>query len=604
MIWLVLFIFFFNGICITNGFPVDMSSKELVNTNNTQSTSTTTPQIQEDSIKGNFMATSKFWGPILSALLLFIVGVFVNFRKLIVNFSDGYRKTYKKRYDDCHKIHSNWWSYLSFCGIGSSLRIFFSQFNSIWNICKKKNVKDRTVTVSSWSGIFKTCPKLSWKDVLEMMRSYDKYFLHHYNFCSYEECPHDDYKFCCGLMMEPVYYFVVVDWNSKNQGKYEIQNLTLEDNVALTVMDRDHRPPGYANLPNEQPNSELKKSLEDMKGQFKKICLVLLNFPTEISENHAAIKAIHNFITDYNVKLIYKSWVETSRDEVESSTDNVNDSLPLLEPGTHSHYETVKPSNEDYMKSKPRSSTHGKPKEYKPAHNKTNVGNMDPCKISSNGTVVVDETTPLEETPAKKRQSKDADFFNKPLDDLKFTELCKKLDSALPPCNVDAVARACDFTLEEMVQLQLHRAGGGSPALTFLRTLVLSEEGERSIEDLKECFKAKKIPKAALNVLKTFSDVDHICNLTEDQLDQLAQKLQFQPYVSLPDWKDVADYFNMHRLIPNCQQAVKQNNSYSPTFYLVQLLSTRGCTIGKFLEVLRKVNKQAVEMVEQQAKTA
>ncbi|XP_057300562.1 uncharacterized protein LOC130633823 [Hydractinia symbiolongicarpus] len=313
MIQLVLFFYLLNGICTTNS-------------------STTSPQLQEDgedSIKDNFIATSKFWGPIFSALLLFIVGVFVNFRKLIVNFSDGYRKTYEKRYD-CHKIHSNWWSYLSFCGIGSSLRIFFSQFNSIWNICKKKNVKDRTVTVSSWSGIFKTCPKLSWKDVQEMMRSYDKYFLHHYNFCSYEECPHNDYKFCCGLMMEPVYYFVVVDWNSKNQGKYEIQNLTLEDNVALTVMDRDHRPPGYANLPNEQPNSELKKSLEDMKGQFKKICLVLLNFPTEISEKHAAIKAIHNFITDYNVKLIYKSWVKSLKNQVDFSKDDVNESLPLL----------------------------------------------------------------------------------------------------------------------------------------------------------------------------------------------------------------------------------------------------------------------------------
>lgn len=178
------------------------------------------------------------------------------------------------------------------------------------------------------------------------------------------------------------------------------------------------------------------------------------------------------------------------------------------------------------------------------------------------------------------------------------------LDSAPRPHNVDAVARACDFTLEEMVELQLHRAGGGNPALTFLRTLVSSKEGERSIEDLRTCFEVKEISQA-LNVLNKFCDLKQISNLNETQLNQLATKLQLPANVPLPDWKHVADHFNMHKLIPNCQQAVKENHSYSPTSYLVQFLSTKGYTIGKFLEVLRKVgNKQAVKLVEQQARTA
>ncbi|XP_057300667.1 uncharacterized protein LOC130635255 isoform X2 [Hydractinia symbiolongicarpus] len=162
------------------------------------------------------------------------------------------------------------------------------------------------------------------------------------------------------------------------------------------------------------------------------------------------------------------------------------------------------------------------------------------------------------------------DEEKKTVDSLKLSKLVNIMNKS--PYKSGIIQVACQFSLskEEMVNLSLNAAGGGKPALTFLNELSVQKSSE-SIYRLITCCKEVPALTGAVTVLESLDpSIKTIGDLLPMHLDDLADKLQREGSSKLPDYKYIAEEFNMQEHIPMYEASVRTENSYCPT-------RTRGC---------------------------
>lgn len=193
------------------------------------------------------------------------------------------------------------------------------------------------------------------------------------------------------------------------------------------------------------------------------------------------------------------------------------------------------------------------------------------------------------------------DEEKKTVESLKLSKLVNIMNNSASKSGIIKVASQFSLSKEEMVNLSLNAAGGGKPALTFLNELSVRKSSE-SINILITCCKEVPALKGAVTVLESLDpSIKTIGDLLPMHLDDLADKLQRDGSSKLPDYKYVAEEFNMQEHIPTYEASVRTENSYCPTRYLIQVLATRLYTVGEFLTALKKVKnvKAYNEVLEQ-----
>ena len=186
--------------------------------------------------------------------------------------------------------------------------------------------------------------------------------------------------------------------------------------------------------------------------------------------------------------------------------------------------------------------------------------------------------------------------------ELKLHKLSDLLNAAPDPYGIKTVAIYCNLSRQELTELEMNAAGGGHVIGTFLNVFVL-QKGDLPTERLLGCFEAYEMERAkkVLQEILVRKTVKYIEDLTPLDLDVLARALIVSAYSPLPDWKTVAEYFEMQDQIPSIKSAIRVGNQFDRTWYLINVLQARNWTIGPFLEVVRNVgNVRAVFEIERQ----
>ena len=150
------------------------------------------------------------------------------------------------------------------------------------------------------------------------------------------------------------------------------------------------------------------------------------------------------------------------------------------------------------------------------------------------------------------------------------------LDDKMSANNFVALATRIGFKDGDITQLKLCYAGGGSPALTFLRVLCV-EKASTEVSTLIRILEMDRMPDDAAALLTDYRN-DVLGVVPPDVLQQLSTKLTQKEvgHVHTKDWTIVAAHFKFSQSeIDAISSAVRQNAIYSPTEQLFRMFRTQ-----------------------------
>ena len=145
-----------------------------------------------------------------------------------------------------------------------------------------------------------------------------------------------------------------------------------------------------------------------------------------------------------------------------------------------------------------------------------------------------------------------------------------------------------ELSIEDQQNIFLSKAGGGSPAHTFLQFLQIRKWDE-SMDQLKECLKKYPMFSNALRIVEKYEDHDFIGNITTNHISELSTALTAIGGV-VHDWKIVADYFDLQDIKDICEKAVARENIYNRCQTLFGIIEVRypKFTIEKFIDAYKE----------------
>ncbi|XP_057300668.1 uncharacterized protein LOC130635281 [Hydractinia symbiolongicarpus] len=218
------------------------------------------------------------------------------------------------------------------------------------------------------------------------------------------------------------------------------------------------------------------------------------------------------------------------------------------------------------------------------------------------GTESCDNTLPKENMKEEKVQGKNDHVKSLPISSLNSQLKIAAILDIKGRSDVMTVAKYLNLSSLEIKDLESHNSGGGRPALSFFETLKIKKFEEYMIK-LKTCFKENKMVKAG-RIISHYNDLDALDDLTPLDIDKLANVTTVCNETTAPDWKCVAEFFEMADEIPAFKSKISIANSYSPTLALFQLIATKyfkEINIGIFYESVKNAGNQiAAKEIEDQ----